>query len=70
MASVQLPREEALDKESEYAIQLFTSYQSKALQYAFFAERAATKVCIGTIVYFIHYIRNLCNREFNYYTRL
>ena len=44
MASVEHPREEGLKKEYEYYQYLLRSYQSKSLRYAFFAERAASKV--------------------------
>ena len=44
MASVQFPRDEGLKKEAQYYEHLQRSYQSKSLQYAFFAQRLATKV--------------------------
>ncbi len=44
MASTQGAFEEGVARESEYSMVLFTSNQAQALQYAFFAQRAATKV--------------------------
>ena len=44
MAAVQYPFERGLEKEMEFAAVLFQSGQARALQYAFFAQRAATKV--------------------------
>ena len=44
MAAVTEPYEEGIKTEHRYAKMLFHSSQAKALQYAFFAQRAAPKV--------------------------
>ena len=44
MGSVDLPYKEGLKQEGELARVLFSSGQAKAQQYAFFSQRAATKV--------------------------
>ncbi len=50
-AAAKFPFEQGIQEEKKYGAVLFSSGQAKALQYAFFAERAATKVC--PIIYHI-----------------
>ena len=49
-AAVKLPYKQGLQREAELSMLLFTSNQASALQYAFFAERAATKVLDAVII--------------------
>ena len=49
-ASVQYPFQQGLAKEREYMGVLAMSGQARALQYAFFAERAAQKVINYTTI--------------------
>ena len=44
MASTESSFDDGVSKEKEYSRVLFGSGQAQALQYAFFAQRAATKV--------------------------
>ena len=50
-ASVLYPFQQGLAKEREYMGVLAMSGQARALQYAFFAERAAQKV-----IYYLHIV--------------
>ena len=50
MASTEGTFADGVAKEQQYSAVLFTSGQAQALQYAFFAQRAATKVGPNTVV--------------------
>ncbi len=49
MASTEGTFADGVQKEAEFASVLFTSGQAQALQYAFFAQRAATKVNLTSL---------------------
>ena len=49
MASVEGTFADGVAKEQQYGAVLFTSGQAQALQHAFFAQRAATKVRCGIL---------------------
>lgn len=50
MASLSGSFEQGLDAELNLMITLATSGQAKALQYAFFAQRVATQVCLFYLI--------------------
>ena len=60
MNAVSLPFDQGIEQERVIAADLFLSGQARALQYAFFAQRAATKVSPAYWVLCVDTVKLMC----------